>query len=455
MRIDKIINIHRLNGSFTDSQMIFIRKNLQKIFNYYSSQKEECLEILKWLYQLGIETSNKININIKNDSAFRYAAQYGHMETAVWLYQLNTKININAENDEAFRLSCKNNHMEMVKWLYQLSDETNIKINVNAENCYSFRYACFNGDLEKAKWLYELGEITNNKININIKDDFAFKYACINGHLTVAKWLYQLSNLINIKINITNNDIFKYVCFRGHLEIAKWLYYLSDNIGMKININNNNNDAFRAACYNCHLEVAKWLYQLGNETNMEIDLNTCGDEVFTSAYCYNSLEMAKWLYQLGISTNKKINTKILNNAFISTCQFDRIEIAEWLCIINSNYTIIKEGSRLIPHIKNFITDLQTLFNNSSDQHLKENLDQIYKNAEIYNYVKTENDNEHLCPLCLSNEEIYRIQLPCNAKHIVCIRCFCSAYANNNVCHYKCKKLIDVDDIKLIKFMIII
>jgi len=40
--------------------------------------------------------NNKINIRVKNDEAFRFACEYGHIEIAKWLFNLDNKINIHA-----------------------------------------------------------------------------------------------------------------------------------------------------------------------------------------------------------------------------------------------------------------------------------------------------------------------------------------------------------------------
>lgn len=383
---------------FNEQKMDYVKTNLNELFVYACMKKY--IKVAEWFYTLSKEdVDNFVVLDITY--AFTHACHLGHLKVAKYVYNISiidslyTKININFDEDELFRTACYYGHPNLAKWLYNLSKE-DVK---SSDQASSKNYA-------------------NTKININAKDDEAFKYACHDGHLKTAEWLYLISKMdLNTKININaqNDFAFRTACGNGHIKVAKWLYNLSkEDLNTKINIHAENNYAFKQVCLFGHNK--------------------------------KSINTAKWLYELShIDANTKIDITE-NNHFIfkQACNDYNDNLAEWLCTLNENYSFTKnDDEQLIPNIANSLTcKLQTIFKLDNDQQ-KEKLDNLYKDSDIVN-----DESIQICPICLSNDEKYQVQLQCN--HNVCIKCFAYAYEYKNKCHYKCAELIDFDNVKLIK-----
>jgi hypothetical protein len=68
------------------------------------------------LYGLG---GIDININTKNNAAFRMACIQGELSVAEWLYSLGG-INIDARDYELFRNVCRSEQLLVAQWMFQL-----------------------------------------------------------------------------------------------------------------------------------------------------------------------------------------------------------------------------------------------------------------------------------------------------------------------------------------------
>jgi hypothetical protein len=132
-------------------------------------------------------------------------------------YQLNPNMNITAYitayNNTAFKYACEYGHLHVAQWLLLICPT----IHVSEENTFIFCRVCDNGDLRMAQWLLQVCPT----IDISAYKDLAFRWACRNGHLEVAQWLLQISKEINISAE--NNDAFRGSCIYKHLHVAQWL----------------------------------------------------------------------------------------------------------------------------------------------------------------------------------------------------------------------------------------
>lgn len=72
--------------------------------------------------------TDKINIHIENEYAFRWSCSNDHLEIAKWLYSLDHKINIHVYCDEAFKQSCKNGRVKVALWLASICDKYKLTI---------------------------------------------------------------------------------------------------------------------------------------------------------------------------------------------------------------------------------------------------------------------------------------------------------------------------------------
>ena len=191
--------------------------------------------------------------------------------------------------------------------------------------------------------------------------------------------------------------------------------------------------------------MAEWLYNsIKKNTNILMNIDIINVAFLLCCKSFN-IEMAKWLYDL-LKNDLKIEIDVTiddDYALLLACNGNQIEMVELLCSLNKNYSYTKNNSgNLIPKIRNLRNDLKEIYDKFfSDDIFRFKLEEFYKNAEMYKI------NDKICPICLSDEEIYQIKLHCN--HTVCSTCFTYGY-NNNKCHYKCNGYIKSNSIKLIK-----
>jgi ankyrin repeat protein len=372
----------------------FFNKNITDIHvdNEYAFRhacRNNHTEIVKWLYQLGINICSPINIHVDNEFAFKYFCRNGDMEMAKWLYQLSedifSPINIHIDNDQAFALACQSGKIEMAEWLLQphtqkvrpgpwrpwlsnkISSATSrfskenhdfrfreksvSRINIHANDEMAFVEACGNGHMGMAKWLFQLSINISSPINIHTGIEKVFAEACTQGHTEIAKWLFQLGLDISSPINIHAHGerAFGWACGRGQIETAKWLFQLGLDISSPINIHGslnlsnfiNNNFSFddciddekpfEWACSRGYLETAKWLFQLGIDISSPINIHIDNEKIFKKTCSEGQIEVAKWLYQLGIDISSPINIHDnYEEAFRDACRLGHVKTAKWL-----------------------------------------------------------------------------------------------------------------------------
>lgn len=502
--LDKTINIHM------DDDYCFILSCDRNQFTmanwlYEIAKSEEQVHTKYNIKNLKKFTSNKLE---GFDQIFRKICKHGHYDIVKLICDIATENNEILDIQVPFMMAFVERRHDIAELLYNLSEQNGYtKIDFHADDEYIFRFLCTDVKLEGAKILYNSSKQENNKVNIHALDDSAFMQSCLKGDIATAKWLYELSKEDdNGKINIQHKylgcsfyDIFMINCKNRNLEMIKWLYELSKNEGDnndKLNIHKDNHYIFKKCVVYGSFEIIKWLYTIlkseseenGSEIiklNLDDSFKICcennkryilewlytiskydsdrnvismkaWESGFRTSCYYGYIDIAKWLYEK--QPNLAIHTEE-HFAFRYSCINQHKEVANWLCTLDNDYIILYDtNNKLVPKIKSFMTDLQDMFDNLDVEQLEDKLDAMYKDAEILSYdnLKTTtgytNQNENItCPLCLSDETKYNVQLNCHDKHIVCIKCFCHNYDKQTVCHYKCAIEIDVKKVKLIRY----
>lgn len=339
---------------------------------------------------------------------------------------------------------CTLGQLEFLKWLYDFIEMNDLKLYVDNNYNTVFNTCCKYGYTDVAEFLYNLSKRTEDKININNYYGEAFRLSCEYGHKKTAEFLYNLSKIDeNKKINISicNNYPFRISCQNGHKDIAEYLYNLSkvdDNI--KIDINTHNNYAFKKSCENGYTETAIWLYGLSEiDNNVKIKINLDYYDIFIQC-CYKDYkEIARLLYHLSIIEGNKFN--IDDRLFKKCCEKNCIKIIEWFCTIIPKYSFKIKDNRIIYKIKDTKETIRRICGKNV-YNRKFRLYKMFKKAEV-----CETDDT-ICPICLSENELYQIRLPCS--HTLCAICFGYADDDYNKCHYRCNKPIDYNNVTLIK-----
>jgi hypothetical protein len=88
------------------------------------------LQVAQWLYEI----KPTLDISAKNEFAFRFACQNGHLVVAQWLYDLKPTLDISAYNEEAFRRACFNGHLQVAQFIQSLNPNKYMIVNVENNN---------------------------------------------------------------------------------------------------------------------------------------------------------------------------------------------------------------------------------------------------------------------------------------------------------------------------------
>ena len=219
------------------------------------------LEVAKYLWQLGLESYQLIDIFINNAIVFKNACEYGNLEMFQWLCKIAKEtfdeINFLEDyGDNLFALACRSGNLELVQWIYNLGIEHNVRINIHYNNEEPFKNACRSGNLKLVKWLLLISS-SGDEINIHVDDDYPFQMACLSGNLELVQWLCEVLYKYNIVTDVyfgirddddypfatdTSNemdssyeDIFIAACNSGNINVVEYIWNLY--IIMKIRIN--------------------------------------------------------------------------------------------------------------------------------------------------------------------------------------------------------------------------
>lgn len=340
---------------------------------------------------------------------------------------------------------CTSGQFNMLNWLYNFLEGNDIDICIDNNYSGVFSNCCRCGYTNIIDFIYDLSKRTgNNKININNNYNEAFRSSCEYGHKETAEYLYNLSKIDgNNKINPStcDNYSFRKSCENGHKDVAQYLYNLSKNDdNQKIDINTRNNYAFKKSCENGHTETVIWLYSLSQiDNNVKININSDYIDIFIQCCHRDYKEVAEWLYHHLNMEGNEFN--IDNNLFKKCCEKNCKKIIEWFCVTNPKYSFKIKDNHIIYKIKD-TKETITRICGKNIYNRKFRLYKMFKKAEVCKADDT------TCPICLSENELYQIRLPC--YHTLCVFCFGYADEDYNKCHYRCNEPIDYDNVKLIK-----
>lgn len=221
------------------------------------------------------------------------AGKYGQLEFLKHIYQFALNHNFEYANLDMNCIYLKEIQQNCKNWIHSLD--------ILDSNSYrdSFIYACEDEKLLKIKWLYNPRLITDPLLHRT------FISECKSGKLNVIRLLMELAKIPKrilgkaIK-NITNYEVIDFFYDNGFVdnEIA--------------------NDHFENSCSNS-LELVKYVYAKGLVTSEGLSMGF--------AKCFpENFETAKWI----ISLNPKLEEEDIVHAFMSICEANNIEMAEWL-----------------------------------------------------------------------------------------------------------------------------
>ena len=152
--IHKNINIPKIiDGLFTYLDYVYTTINLN---------------MLKWLYELSINSNHIPNIHIYNDCIMKklLLSERDNDEIILWFYSLDKNgYKKNIQNGILFSTICQRNKLKNAKWLYSLNNNIDIHINYDSTFMVCLYGRCYRGNsLDMLKWIYSLDKEYYNKL---------------------------------------------------------------------------------------------------------------------------------------------------------------------------------------------------------------------------------------------------------------------------------------------------
>ncbi len=188
--------------------------NQEITINMIVEQKEEYLEIFKYLFILGHRTDSSLidracscgHLNIVkylheqghqcSQSAMNWASNNGHIEVVKFLYSINIKC-----TKYAAMCSCSNGHLEIIKFFRSFGAK------FDSTDMY---WAVKNGHFEVVKFLHSL--------NVNYRTPYTFDEAVYGKHFDIVEFLHSNS------VECTNKkDVFDWLFRKGYTNILELL----------------------------------------------------------------------------------------------------------------------------------------------------------------------------------------------------------------------------------------
>lgn len=145
------------------------------------------LPVLQFLYS-SIDIVKHI-INIHTESLFVEFCSGGCLEIVKWLWEVGSA-NINMSNELILRYACKSGNVDLVNWLVNLTDDKCANVMI------AFHYACKYGDYDLVNRLITFSiTYTIGLIDIHDNDDYALRVSVRRGRLEIVMLLLELSRL--------------------------------------------------------------------------------------------------------------------------------------------------------------------------------------------------------------------------------------------------------------------
>lgn len=230
---------------------------------YHNNLEKVCFHALNnYIFPVAqwcLDKPSKTKINL--DNVFGYLCQHGNLKAAQWLYKEYSEINVEHRNNFAFRYACIYGHVETAKWLYEVKPSMDISIYYDD----AYRNAILNDRLDVVVWLHSL----DKPFDITYSNYLLFTNLCTNLKINMAKYLY--SYYPNIEINF--KDIFAHLSFdktiqdspEKVIELFDWLLSLEKD---KMLQSLNDSKVFESACSCQSTLLLKWLHKNNVFNNM-------------------------------------------------------------------------------------------------------------------------------------------------------------------------------------------
>ena len=403
--------------------------------------------------------------NIDYNYLFETACNSDSFDMAKWLLTVFPNINVSNDNETSFIYACKNNNIQMAKWLLEIQPNINILVNTNIDDDYINILSYISLDnfredyIDISNWLISLDK--SNKLFIDafctlctydtltyikfmLTLDYkmsveeytkAFQIACKKYSSNIAEYLYQIQP--NINIGIDNNIIFKKSLKKSKIEICQYIYSIHPNIIKEVDLPELFEYCLQPENLSRHdTEQIEWLHSIDNSIIDKIDImksinQLCSYEYFGVVECIYSMKQdiifetntfqiccmnnylygAKWIYEKQPSINISANN---DYALRIVCENVYIELAQWLCSINSNYSIdYNEHENIINY------SIERTINIDTSTVIIDNIDVI------------------VCPICYTNNVEYQL----NCKHNFCSNCLNKHYTQKTNCPLCRKEII--------------
>jgi len=230
---------------------------------YHNNFEKVCFHALNnYIFPVAqwcLDKPSKTKINL--DNVFGYLCQHGNLKAAQWLYKEYSEINVEHRNNFAFRYACIYGHVETAKWLYDVKPSMDISIYYDD----AYRNAILNDRMDVVVWLHSL----DKSFDITYSNYLLFTNLCTNLKINMAKYLY--SYYPNTEINF--KDIFAYLSFdktiqdspEKVIELFDWLLSLEKD---KMLQSLNESKVFESACSCQNTLLLKWLHKNNVFNNM-------------------------------------------------------------------------------------------------------------------------------------------------------------------------------------------
>ena len=176
--------------------------------------------------------------------------------------------------------------------------------------------------ISQKKFICEIKKICF--LNWNDKNR-TFDLCFIHGLIHLAQYIFDNHKQ---QIDMLLNKYFITACFYGHLNMAQWLVSISKTHNLPLDIHKENE--LLQACKKNYFDIVKWLIEIS------LEFNSCyQSQTFQIAFrfcCqFDNIEIAEYLFYKSIKLGFKIDIHDLDDLNIRYClHFNQLETAKWL-----------------------------------------------------------------------------------------------------------------------------